>query len=48
LIALPPRHYRAVFLDAGGTLLRPHPSQDDVTAAVLVEAGISVDTARLA
>lgn len=44
---LPAREYRAVFFDAGGTLLRPEPSQQDVTAAVLAEAGMSVDHARL-
>ncbi len=45
---LPQREYRAVFLDAGGTLIRPHPSQDEITARVLEEAGIFVDAERLA
>ena len=31
-----------VLFDAGGTLLRPHPSQEEVTARVLTEAGIDV------
>lgn len=46
--ALPRRRFRAVFLDAGGTLLRPHPSQEDVTAAVLTEAGVPFEPERLA
>lgn len=46
--ALPARDYRAVFFDAGGTLLRPHPSQEEVTHAVLAEAGVHVDRVRLA
>jgi len=39
---LEPRPYRVVLFDAGGTLLRPHPSQEEVTARVLTEAGIDV------
>lgn len=45
---LPSREYRAVFFDAGGTLLRPHPSQEEVTGAVLADAGIAVDRETLA
>lgn len=48
IAALPARDYRAVFFDAGGTLLRPHPSQGEVTQAVLAEAGLHVDRDRLA
>lgn len=46
--ALPAKDYRAVFFDAGGTLLRPHPSQDEVTRGVLAESGVHVDPGRLA
>ncbi|HYY54722.1 MAG TPA: HAD-IA family hydrolase [Candidatus Dormibacteraeota bacterium] len=45
---LPPREYRVVLFDAGGTLLRPNPSQEEVTARVLREAGIAVDRTTLA
>ncbi len=45
--SLAARDYRAVFFDAGGTLLRAHPSQEEVTAAVLAEAGAEVDLGRL-
>ena len=36
-----------MLFDAGGTLLRPHPSQEEVTARVLAQAGLEVDAARL-
>lgn len=46
--ALPVRDYRAVFFDAGGTLLRPHPSQEEVTGAALADAGVAVGADALA
>ena len=44
---LAPRAYRAALFDAGGTLLRPHPSQEEVTGRVLREAGVVVDPKAL-
>lgn len=38
-------NYRAVFLDAGETILSPHPSFHEVIAAVLEEEGAPVDPA---
>ena len=46
--SLAARAYRAVLFDAGGTLLRPHPSQEEVTGRVIAEAGVRVDAEALA
>lgn len=43
-----PQSIRAVFFDAGFTMLAPHPSTLDIVARVLEERGMPVDTQRLA
>lgn len=39
--------YRAVFLDAGETILSPHPSFHEAVARILGEEGIEVEAARV-
>lgn len=40
--------FRAVFFDAGETLLAPHPSFDEIFSAVLAENGVDVEPERVA
>lgn len=43
-----PQSIRAVFFDAGFTMLAPHPSTLDIVVRVLAERGLQMDTQRLA